>query len=65
MYVSKIIFKAEALNKNEIKEALLNAVYFELLWLLNKREFYSLITGEDDKRLKMLNDRWKLLKSSD
>ena len=61
----KIIFKAEALNKNEIKEALLNAVYFELLWLLNKREFYSLITGEDDKRLKMLNDRWKLLKSSD
>ena len=61
----KIIFKAEALNKNVIKEALLNAVYFELLWLLNKREFYSLITGEDDKRLKMLNDRWKLLKSSD
>ena len=58
----KIIFHADAINKKRIKEALLNAVHFELLWLLNKREFYSLITREDDKRLKMLNDRWKLLK---
>jgi len=57
----KIIFHAEALNKEEIKKALLNAVHFELLWLLNKREFYSLITREDDKRLNMLNDRWKIL----
>ena len=61
----KIIFKADALGKKEIKEALLNAVHFELLWLLNKRKFYSLITGEDDKRLKMLNDRWRLLKNQD
>jgi hypothetical protein len=57
----KIIFQADALNKKEIKETLLNAVHFELLWLINKKEFYSLITREDDKRLKMLNDRWKLL----
>ena len=57
----KIIFQAEALNKKEIQGALLNAVHFELLWLLNKRKFYSLITTEDDKRLKMLNDRWKLI----
>ena len=57
----KIIFEADALNNKEIKKALLNAVHFELLWLLNKREFYSLITREDDKRLKMLNDRWKIL----
>ena len=57
----KIIFHAEALNKKEMKEALLNAVHFELLWLINKKKFYSLITREDDKRLKMLNDRWKLL----
>ena len=58
----KIIFQAGALDKEQIKEALLDAVHFELLWLLNKREFYSLITREDDKRLKILNDRWKLLK---
>ena len=58
----KIIFQANALNRKEIKDALLSAVHFELLWLLNKREFYSLITREDDKRIKMLNDRWKILK---
>jgi hypothetical protein len=57
----KIIFQADALNNKEIKQSLLNAVHFELLWLINKREFYSLITREDDKRLKMLNDRWKLI----
>jgi hypothetical protein len=60
----KIIFQADAINKEEIKGALLDAVHFELLWLLNKREFYTLITGEDNKRLKMLNDRWKLLKDT-
>tara|TARA_B110000196_G_scaffold308284_1_gene308760 strand:- start:8 stop:808 length:801 start_codon:yes stop_codon:yes gene_type:complete len=61
----KIIFHAEALNKKKIKETLLNAVHFELLWLLNKREFYSLITREDDKRLKKLNDRWNILNNYD
>ncbi|MFL2980695.1 MAG: aldolase/citrate lyase family protein [Methylophilaceae bacterium] len=61
----KIIFEANALNKEEIKKALLNAVHFELLWLLNKRKFYSLITGEDNKRLKMLNDRWKLINNQE
>ena len=30
---SKIIFQASALNKEQIKEALLEAVHFELLWL--------------------------------
>ncbi len=61
----KIIFQSNALDNKEIKEGLLNAVHFELLWLLNKRKFYSLITGEDNKRLKMLNDRWNLLKNED
>ena len=57
----KIIFQNQALDSINIEKALLDAVHFELLWLLNKRDFYSLITNEDDKRIKMLNDRWKIL----
>lgn len=59
----KIIFTNSAINSNNIKKSLLNAVHFELLWLLNKRKFYSMIMEEDDKRLNMLNNRWKLLSS--
>lgn len=60
----KIIFENKALDSINIEKALLDAVHFELLWLLNKRDFYSLITNEDDKRIKMLNDRWKILNES-
>lgn len=57
----KIVFGADALNIQDFRRGLLTAVHFELLWLLNKREFYKAITGEDDKRIKMLEDRWKVL----
>ena len=57
----KIIFSSGALSDQLLKKSLLDAVYFELLWLQNKRSYYSLITSEDDVRISMLDKRWNLL----
>lgn len=57
----KIVFSSEIITNKNLKDGLLNAVHFELLWLKNKKAYYSNIEHEDDVRLKMLDDRWKLL----
>ena len=57
----KIIFSSDALDLPAIENGLLTAVEFELSWLKNKRAFYEVIFTEDEKRIEMLESRWKEL----
>ena len=57
----KVIFSSDSLEIKNLDKGLLDAVNFELLWLKNKKNYYGSIFEEDDKRIQMLNDRWKIL----
>ncbi len=55
----KICFQVpDALGKDADK-GILRAVWFELLWLKNKRAYYKTIAEEDEKRILMLEERFR------
>jgi len=57
----KIIFGCPAALGENADKGILKAVGVELLWLKNKRDYYSLISHEDDQRIMMLEARYKKL----
>lgn len=57
----KVVFSGAALDSPNLALALRQAVHFELLWLINKREHYGLMHHEDEARIDMLESRWKVL----
>lgn len=56
----KIVMSSSALDILVINDGMLAALQFELKWLTNKRNYYSVIYREDEKRFNTLKSRWGL-----
>jgi hypothetical protein len=54
----KVVFQCPGALANK-EAAFLHAVEFELMWLKNKRSYYSQISKEDETRLVMMEERYK------
>lgn len=57
----KVIFSSSALDSAKMADGLKETVFFELLWLKNKRDYYGEIQNEDASRIEMLDKRWAKL----
>ncbi len=55
----KVIFSCPGALGDNSDKGILKAVGFELLWLKNKRDFYRMISIEDEMRIQMLEERYK------
>ena len=60
----KVIFQGAALDNPKMAKGLEKTVYFELLWLKNKRDYYGSIQIEDAPRIQMLEERWAELEKA-
>ena len=58
----KIVLDGSKIESKDLKETLLDAVHFEILWLLNKENYYKSIQLEDEDRINTLEKRWGVLK---
>lgn len=55
----KVIFGCPGALGPNADKGILKAVGFELMWLKNKRDYYKMISQEDEQRLVMLESRYK------
>ena len=53
----KVVFECPGALDGRAEEGLSKAVEFELLWLDNKRNFYRMISEEDERRIALLQAR--------
>lgn len=57
----KVVFDGARLHDESLAESLLDAVHFEILWLINKSDYYGALHKEDQARIAQLERRWNVL----
>lgn len=57
----KVVFDGARLADEDLAISLLDAVHFEILWLINKSNYYATLQQEDKNRIAQLEGRWNVL----